>query len=149
MVEWGWQGKCFLAVLGDIDRALSVNEDEGLSLIGSKMWSELSSDGVSKIETKGEKFDPSKMNAITAIPPSEDYPANSVIEELEAGYMYTKTEFSFLQMLLLHQINEPQNNFCCTDFDLFELRLLGRDLLPCFFRTSALIVLASLPALAA
>ena len=27
-------------------------------------------------------------SAITAIPPSEDYPANSVIEELEAGYMY-------------------------------------------------------------
>ena len=77
-----------LVVLGDIDRALSVNEDEGLSLIRSKMWSELSSDGVSKIETKGEKFDPSKMNAITAIPPSEDYPANSVVEELEAGYMY-------------------------------------------------------------
>ena len=77
-----------LVVLGDIDRALSVNEDEGLSLIRSKMWSELSSDGVSKIETKGEKFDPYKMNAITAIPPSEDYPANSVIEELEAGYMY-------------------------------------------------------------
>ena len=75
-------------VLGDIDRALSVNEDEGLSLIRSKMWSELSSDGVSKIETKEEKFDPSKMNAITAIPPSEDYPANSVVEELEAGYMY-------------------------------------------------------------
>ena len=89
-IQYGGMGMArkMLAVLGDIDRALSVNEDEGLSLIRSKMWSELSSDGVSKIETKGEKFDPSKMNAITAIPPSEDYPANSVIEELEAGYMY-------------------------------------------------------------
>ena len=89
-IQYGGMGMArkMLVVLGDIDRALSVNEDEGLSLIRSKMWSELSSDGVSKIETKGEKFDPSKMNAITAIPPSEDYPANSVIEELEAGYMY-------------------------------------------------------------
>ncbi len=89
-IQYGGMGlaRKMLVVLGDIDRALSVNEDEGLSLIRSKMWSELSSDGVSKIETKGEKFDPSKMNAITAIPPSEDYPANSVIEELEAGYMY-------------------------------------------------------------
>ena len=89
-IQYGGMGMArkMLVVLGDIDRALSVNEDEGLSLIRSKMWSELSSDGVSKIETKGEKFDPSKMNAITAIPPSEDYPANSIIEELEAGYMY-------------------------------------------------------------
>tara|TARA_B100000123_G_C25730074_1_gene428817 strand:- start:162 stop:671 length:510 start_codon:yes stop_codon:yes gene_type:complete len=89
-IQYGGMGMArkMLVVLGDIDRALSVNEDEGLSLIRSKMWSELSSDGVSKIETKGEKFDPSKMNAITAIPPSEDYPANSVVEELEAGYMY-------------------------------------------------------------
>ena len=89
-IQYGGMGMArkMLVVLGDIDRALSVNEDEGLSLIRSKMWSELSSDGVSKIETKGEKFDPSKMNAITAIPPSEAYPANSVIEELEAGYMY-------------------------------------------------------------
>ena len=89
-IQYGGMGMArkMLVVLGDIDRALSVNEDEGFSLIRSKMWSELSSDGVSKIETKGEKFDPSKMNAITAIPPSEDYPANSVVEELEAGYMY-------------------------------------------------------------
>ena len=89
-IQYGGMGMArkMLVVLGDIDRALSVNEDEGFSLMRSKMWSELSSDGVSKIETKGEKFDPSKMNAITAIPPSEDYPANSVIEELEAGYMY-------------------------------------------------------------
>ena len=66
-IQYGGMGMArkMLVVLGDIDRALSVNEDEGFSLIRSKMWSELSSDGVSKIETKGEKFDPSKMNAIT------------------------------------------------------------------------------------
>ena len=75
-------------ILNDIDRALSVNEDEGLALIRSKMWSELSSDGVTKIETKGGKFDPTKMEAITTLPPSDEYPANSVIDELESGYMY-------------------------------------------------------------
>ena len=77
-----------LNILNDIDRALSVNEDEGLALIRSKMWSELSSDGVTKIETKGGKFDPTKMEAITTLPPSDEYPANSVIDELESGYMY-------------------------------------------------------------
>jgi len=89
-IQYGGMGMArkMLSVLADIDRALSVTEDEGLTLIRSKMWSELSSDGVSKIETKGGKFDPTKMEAITTLPPSEDFPANQVIDELEAGYMY-------------------------------------------------------------
>ena len=89
-IQYGGMGMArkMLNVLADIDRALSVNEDEGLTLIRTKMWSELSSDGVSKIETKGGKFDPTKMEAITTLPPSEDFPANQVIDELEAGYMY-------------------------------------------------------------
>ena len=53
-IQYGGMGMArkMLSVLADIDRALSVNEDEGLTLIRTKMWSELSSDGVSKIETK-------------------------------------------------------------------------------------------------
>ena len=89
-IQYGGMGMArkMLNVLADIDRALSVNEDEGLTLIRTKMWSELSSDGVSKIETKGGKFDPTKMEAITTLPPSEEFPANQVIDELEAGYLY-------------------------------------------------------------
>ena len=89
-IQYGGMGMArkMLNVLADIDRALSVNEDEGLTLIRTKMWSELSSDGVSKIETKGGKFDPTKMEAITTLPPSEEFPANQVIDELESGYMY-------------------------------------------------------------
>ena len=89
-IQYGGMGMArkMLGILGDIDRALSVDEDEGLSLIRSKMWSELSGDGIVKIEAKGQKFDPTKMEAITTLPPSEDFPANQVIDELEAGYMY-------------------------------------------------------------
>lgn len=89
-IQYGGMGMArkMLNILSDIDRALSVSEDDGLSLIRSKMWSELSGDGVTKIQTNGEKFDPTKMEAITAIPPSEDFPPNSVIDELEAGYLY-------------------------------------------------------------
>ena len=90
-IQYGGMGMArkMLGILGDIiDRALSVDEDEGLSLIRSKMWSELSGDGVVKIDAKGQKFDPTKMEAITTLPPSEDFPANQVIDELEAGYMY-------------------------------------------------------------
>tara|TARA_B100000678_G_scaffold73283_1_gene60174 strand:+ start:745 stop:1263 length:519 start_codon:yes stop_codon:yes gene_type:complete len=89
-IQYGGMGMArkMLGVLADIDRSLAVNADEGLTLIRSKMWAELSGDGVEKIETKGEKFDPTKMEAITTLPPSEDFPANCVIDELESGYTY-------------------------------------------------------------
>ena len=50
-IQYGGMGMArkMLGVLGDIDRALSVSDDEGLSLIRSKMWTELCGDGVSKI----------------------------------------------------------------------------------------------------
>ena len=89
-IQYGSMGMArkMLGISADIDRSLAVNEDEGLTLIRSKMWAELSGDGVEKIETKGEKFDPTKMEAITTLPPSEDFPANCVIDELESGYTY-------------------------------------------------------------
>ena len=52
------------------------------------MWHELSGDGVSAIEAKGNKFDPAKMEAITTIPASDDFPSGTVVDEIEAGYMY-------------------------------------------------------------
>ncbi len=89
-IQYGGMGMArkMINILGDIDRALSVNEDEGLKLIRSKMWSELSGDGVSRIDTKDGKFDPKKMEAITTLPSSEQFPPNSIIDELEAGYLY-------------------------------------------------------------
>ena len=92
---------------------------------------ELSSDGVSKIETKGGKFDPTKMEAITTLPPSEDFPANTVIDELESGYMY-KDRVLIPARVVWH----PSNNFriIFSEYSFF----LGLLLLPCFFRTALL-----------
>lgn len=89
-IQYGGMGiaRKMLGVLTDIDRSLSIDEDEGLSLIRTKMWTELSADGVKEIVAKGEKFDPKIMEAITTIAPSDDFPANQVVDQLEAGYMY-------------------------------------------------------------
>ena len=89
-IQYGGMGiaRKMLGVLTDIDRSLSIDEDEGLSLIRTKMWTELSADGVKEIAAKGEKFDPKIMEAITTIAPSDDFPANQVVDQLEAGYMY-------------------------------------------------------------
>ena len=77
-----------LTILADIDRALAVGEDEALRLIRTKMWTELCADGVAEIEAKGAAFDPVKMEAITIIPSSEEYPPHTVVEVLEAGFTF-------------------------------------------------------------
>ena len=77
-----------LTILADIDRALAVNEDDFLKMIRAKLWTELSSDGVSEIEAKGLVFDPVKMEAVTMIPSSDEYPPHIVVEVLEAGFTF-------------------------------------------------------------
>ena len=88
-------GRRMLTILGDVDRAMNgIEEDDqspvaqGLRLLRNKMWHELQADGVALIEAKGAEFDPSKMEAIATIPPSDDHPNGTVVDVLEQGYMY-------------------------------------------------------------
>jgi molecular chaperone GrpE len=96
-IQFGGMGlaRRMLTVLGDVDRALTGIDDDdespvaqGLRLVRNKMWHELQADGVARIEAKGAPFDPSKMEAITTIPPSDAFPNGSVVDVLEEGYTY-------------------------------------------------------------
>lgn len=97
LIQYGSMGlaRKMLSVLADVDRAMNnISDDDqsplaqGLRMLRNKMWHELSGDGVTAIEAKGNKFDPAKMEAITTIPASDNYPSGTVVDELEAGYMY-------------------------------------------------------------
>lgn len=96
-IQFGGMGMArrMLTVLADVDRAMTgIEEDDqsaiaqGLRLLRNKMWHELQADGVSPIEAKGAEFDPSKMEAIATIPPSDDFPSGTVVDVLEQGYTY-------------------------------------------------------------
>ncbi len=96
-IQFGGMGMArrMLTILGDVDRAMSgIEEDDqspvaqGLRLLRNKMWHELQADGVAIIEAKGAEFDPSKMEAIATIPPSEVHPTGTVVDVLEQGYLY-------------------------------------------------------------
>jgi molecular chaperone GrpE len=96
-IQFGGMGlaRRMLTILGDVDRALNGIDDDdespvaqGLRLLRNKMWHELQADGVARIEAKGAPFDPSKMEAITTIPPSDAFPNGSVVDVLEEGYTY-------------------------------------------------------------
>ena len=97
LIQYGAMGlaRRMLTILGDVDRAMTGIEAEdespvaqGIRLLRNKMWHELQADGVAVIEAKGAAFDPAKMEAITTIPSSEQFPAGSVVDVLEQGYMY-------------------------------------------------------------
>ena len=99
LIQYGSMGlaRKMLSVLADVDRAMNnISDDDqsplaqGLRLLRNKMWHEISGDGVSAIEAKGKKFDPAKMEAITTIPASADSPGGTVVDVIEAGYMYKK-----------------------------------------------------------
>lgn len=97
LIQHGSMGlaRKMLTVLADVDRAMNnIEEDDesplaqGLRLLRNKMWHELNGEGVTAIDAKGKKFDPAKMDAITTIPATEDFPAGMVVDVIEAGYMY-------------------------------------------------------------
>ena len=96
-IKYGGMGMArrMLTILADVDRALTgISDDDesavaqGLRLLRNKMWRELEADGVKAIESKGKMFDPSKMEAITTIPTSENFAAGQVVDVLESGFMY-------------------------------------------------------------
>ncbi len=84
-----------VSVLTDVDRALqSIDAEDqspvaqGLRLLRNKLWHELSADGIVEIDAKSKPFDPSTMEAVMTIPANEQFPSGTVVDLLEAGFIY-------------------------------------------------------------
>lgn len=83
-----------LPVIDNLERAVSAAEtsgDDGSILEGIKMIKKqfddvLTSIGVEPIEALGNEFDPERHNAVMT--EDSDKPENTVIEELQKGYIY-------------------------------------------------------------
>ncbi len=54
----------------------------------SALNSALEAEGISKVESKGIEFDPTRMEAVATVPAPEGEKSGTVIEEIEAGYMH-------------------------------------------------------------
>lgn len=83
-----------LPVIDNFERALQAAQDnrnfdalaEGVSLTLRQLRDMLEKEGVSPIEAVGQEFDPNLHEAVMRIE-SRDYPDNTIVEELEKGYM--------------------------------------------------------------
>ena len=96
LVRFGAQhlARRITSVLVDVDRALSNLPDEaegpvleGLQMLRERLASELASSNVTRINAKGQPFDPTTMEAITTVPASDQHPTGQVVDELEPGFM--------------------------------------------------------------
>ena len=95
-VRYGATGlaRRIVGAVENIERALEhVEEDAedslstGIRLLYSGIISSLTAEGVEKIDTVGQLFDPARMEAIATIPPSDEYTSGHVASELESGWM--------------------------------------------------------------
>jgi molecular chaperone GrpE len=83
-----------LPVYDDLQRSINhLNEDnndsvkEGLKLVLNKFTKVFDEQGIKKIEAKGEEFDVEYHEALMQ-QPNNELPSNTVLEEIEAGYLY-------------------------------------------------------------
>ena len=86
-------GLRMLDVLRSLELAIESSKDsvdstlEGVRLTAESMRSALSSEGIVEIEIEDGVFDPSRMEAIAAIPAPDDVDSGSVLQIIEKGYM--------------------------------------------------------------
>jgi len=80
-----------LPVLDSLDKALEAAEEgpltDGVRLTRENLLQVLQAEGLSQIEV-GSEFDPNTMEALTTLPASDEHPDGTVIDTLEAGWMY-------------------------------------------------------------
>lgn len=83
-----------LPVLDGFDRAISAHRDpaheeyrKGFELIRKQMLDALTKQGLQKIETEGQRFDPHFHHAIERVE-TQKHPDDTVLEELQAGYVF-------------------------------------------------------------
>ena len=86
-------GLKMLDVLSSLELAMESSKDspdstlEGIRLTAENMRMALSSEGIVEIEIEDGVFDPSRMEAIAAIPAPEDVDSGRVLQVIETGYM--------------------------------------------------------------
>ena len=86
-------GLRMLDVLRSLELAIESSKDsadstlEGVRLTAESMRSALSSEGIVEIGIEDGVFDPSRMEAIAAIPTPDDVDSGSVLQIIETGYM--------------------------------------------------------------
>jgi molecular chaperone GrpE len=104
-----------LPVYDDLNRSLSHIDEpnntdsikEGLKLVLDKFSKVLEEQGIKKIDTIGKEFDFNYHDALLQ-QPSNDVPANTILEEVEPGYMYKDKVIRHAKVIVSQEIEESK-----------------------------------------
>lgn len=72
-----------LPVLDNLEKATQHLKDEGLNLALRELWQVLETEGLVRIKTTGEIFNPQEMEAVDVVSGEEE---NKIQEEFRSGY---------------------------------------------------------------
>jgi len=106
-----------LPIFDDLKRSLSHIDDDnleslrdGFKMITEKFTQVLDGQGVKKMETVGSEFDYEFHEALLQ-QPSNEVPANIILEEVESGYMYKDKVLKHAKVIVSQgaEINEEEN----------------------------------------
>lgn len=100
--------KELLTILDDMERAAESNETatdvesvkEGFTLVQNKLVRILQSQGLKKMEAKGEAFDTELHEAVTKFPAPSDDLKGKVIDEVEPGYFLNEKVIRFAKVVV-------------------------------------------------
>ena len=104
-----------LPVFDDLGRSVNHLDDsndqsfkDGLKLVYDKFTKILDEQGVKKIEAKGNEFDVDYHEALMQ-QPSNEFPANTVLEEVETGYIYKDKVIRHAKVIVSQEIPDLVN----------------------------------------
>ncbi len=114
---WKYAAESFilkiLPVYDDLQRSIEHLEEsnldsikDGLKLVTDKFAKALDEQGIKKIEAQGETFDVEYHEALLQ-QPSKDVEPNTVIQEVEAGYLYKDKGVKDSKVIVSQELEEP------------------------------------------
>ena len=84
--------KKFLPVMDALVAALKQTPDDpGIKSLSLALDSAFAQIGIVKIESVGQELDPKFHSAISVVPCDPEHKSNTIIEEMQTGYMYGDT----------------------------------------------------------
>ncbi len=88
-------GRAYTGILGaldNLDRALAHAGDgpfpDGVRLVRRQLLDVMAAQGLERIDVVGRPFDPAEAEAVLTVPASEEFPAQTVVEEFRCGYRF-------------------------------------------------------------
>ena len=82
---------------------------QGVQMIWQQFEGFMRNQGVEPIATVGERFDPAHHDVLSTIPATDDHPADTIVSEIKAGYLFEGRLLSPAQVVVARATEETDS----------------------------------------